>query len=121
MNSTFERSMKVYERRREVECQRWSMDNAGWGWPKIINWIRCVRVYKEKYGDNEEHIEEFLRKLVPVRIEEMEEEYTGPLGIRVEKDEVGLSLSNIIQNRIFDNYLHQFMKEWNPICNKCGR
>jgi len=112
---------QIYDFRREVECTRWSMANAGWGYPKIINWVRCVRVYKEKYGDNEEHIEEFLRKLVPIHYEDMKEEYTGPLGILVKEDEIGLSLGAIIQNRIFDNYLYQFMKEWNPICSKCGR
>lgn len=84
---------------------------------KVIDWKYAVLEYKDNNGDDLDNLSEFINACVPHYYGEIIETYGrihgSPLGIEITKKMVGLSMWQILNWYIHDEYMEQFMSAWN--------
>tara|TARA_R110002012_G_scaffold296449_2_gene493781 strand:- start:732 stop:1010 length:279 start_codon:yes stop_codon:yes gene_type:complete len=84
---------------------------------KVIDWKYAVLEYKGYNGDDLDNLSEFIESYMPDYYGEIIETYGrihgSPLGIKITKKMVGLSMWQILNWYIHDEYMEQFMSAWN--------
>ena len=84
---------------------------------KVIDWKYAVLEYKDNNGNDLDNLSEFIDAYLPVYYGEMIETYGrihgSPLNIEITQRMVGLSMWNILNWYIHDEYMEQFMYAWN--------
>jgi len=79
---------------------------------KDIDWDKEVEEYKEHY-DDEDGIFEHIDNLVPIYTGDILVQY-WTMGGEITADDVGRTISQVMQKHIFNAYLESFMEAWTP-------
>ena len=85
----------------------------------MIDWNEAVEDYKTHYedtGHSDEYIVEYIDALVPIYYGDIVQTFmslNGPsMTFRIEGDDVGRPVYNLMQRIIFDEYMGEFMAHW---------
>jgi len=77
---------------------------------KDIKWDEEVEEYKVQY-DGEDGIFEYVENLVPIYYRDIQNTFNS-MSVEIAADDVGLTISQVMQKHIFDDYLESFMEAW---------
>ena len=83
----------------------------------IVNdWDYAVKEYKQENGNDLDNLSQYIDAYLPVYYGEIIEEYGrihgSPLSIEITQRMTGLSMWQILNGYIHDEYMKQFMGAW---------